>query len=68
MFIKGSADIDELKSYICELQTKAMMYLEPARIRDYLKIIYEKDGVKVCQHVMEYVVVVLAQFLQMMVT
>ena len=68
MFIKGSADTEELKSYICELQTKTMMYLEPARIRDYLKIIYEKDGVKVCQHVMEYVVVVLAQFLQMMVT
>ena len=68
VFIKGTAETEELKSYIYELQTKAKMYLEPARIRDYLKIIFEKDGIQVCQQVMEYVVLVLAQFLQIMVT
>ena len=67
VFIKGNADTEELKSYICELQAKAIMHLEPSRIRDFLKIIYEKDGVQVCQHVTEYVVVVLAEFLQIMV-
>ena len=68
VFIKGTAETEELKSYIYELQTKAKMYLEPARIRDYLQIIFEKDGIQVCQQVMEYVVLVLAQFLQIMVT
>ena len=68
VFIKGTAETEELKSYIYELQTKAKMYLEPSRIKDYLKIIFKKDGVQVCQQVMEYIVLVLAQFLQIMVT
>ena len=66
VFIQGSGP-EELKYYICELRTKAMLYLEPARIREYMKIIVDKDGQQTCQEVMEYIVVVLGQFLQIMV-
>ena len=38
-----------------------MLYLEPARIREYMKIIADKEGQ---QEVMKYIVVVLGQFLQ----
>ena len=67
VFIQGTAD-EELKSYIFELRTKAMLYLEPARIQDYMKIIADKDGHQTCQNVMEYIVIVLGQFLQIMVS
>ena len=66
VFIQGSTE-EELKSYIFELRTKALMYLEPSRVKEYLKIIFEKEGIKTCQDVMEYIVIVLAQFLQIMV-
>ena len=66
VFIQGAA-AEELKYYICELRTKAMLYLEPARIREYMKIIADKDCKQTCQEVMEYIVVVLGQFLQIMV-
>ena len=66
MFIQGTAD-EELKSYIFELRTKAMMYLDPTRVADYIKIIFNKDGLQTSQAVMEYIVIVLGQFLQIMV-
>ena len=66
VFIQGTA-AEELKSYIFELRTKAMLFLEPARIREYMKIIADKDGQQTCQEVMEYIVVVLGHFLQIMV-
>ena len=44
-----------------------MMNLEMSRIKDYLKIIAEKDGIHVCNDVAQYVFVVLAQFLQIVV-
>ena len=66
VFIQGATH-DEMKSYIFELQTKAMMYLNPERIREYLKIIREKDGLETCQNVIEHVIVVYAKFLQIMV-
>lgn len=43
------------------------MNLEMSRIKDYLKIIAEKDGIPVCNDVAHYVLVVLAQFLQIVV-
>ena len=43
------------------------MNLEMSRIKDYLKIIAEKDGIPVCNDVAHYVFVVLAQFLQIVV-
>ena len=43
------------------------MNLEMSRIKDYLKIIAEKDGTPVCNDVAHYVLVVLAQFLQIVV-
>ena len=55
VFIQGTTDNKELRSYIFELQTKAMLNLEMSRIKDYLKIIAEKDGIPVCQDVAEYV-------------
>ena len=45
-----------------------MLNLEMSRIKDYLKIIAEKDGIQVCNDVAEYVFVVLAQFLQIVVS
>ena len=45
-----------------------MMNLEMSRIKDYLKIIAEKDGTPVCNDVAHYVLVVLAQFLQIVVS
>ena len=66
VFVQGAED-EELKSYIFELRTKAMMYLDPARVADYIKIIFEKDGLQISQAVMEYIVIVLGQFLQIMV-
>ena len=44
------------------------MNLEMSRIKDYLKIIAEKDGIPVCNDVAHYVFVVLAQFLQIVVS
>ena len=44
-----------------------MMNLEMSRIKDYLKIIAEKDGIHVCSDAAQYVFVVLAQFLQIVV-
>ena len=44
------------------------MNLEMSRIKDYLKIIAEKDGINVCNDVAHYVFVVLAQFLQIVVS
>ena len=63
VFIQGTAE-EELKSYIFEL----LMNLEPARIREYMKIIADEDGHQTCQQVMEYIVLVLGQFLQIMVS
>ena len=45
-----------------------MMNLEMSRIKDYLKIIAEKDGTPVCNDVAHYVFVVLAHFLQIVVS
>ena len=66
VFIQGATE-KELRSYIFELQTKAMLNLEMSRMKDYLKIIAEKDGIHVCSDAAQYVFVVLAQFLQIVV-
>ena len=44
-----------------------MLYLEMSRIKDYLKIIAKKDGIHVCNDVAQYIFIVLAQFLQIVV-
>ena len=64
VFIKGGAR--DLQHYIFELQTKATISLDPARIREYLSIIHKKDNLQTCQNVEEYIFLILGQFLQIM--
>ena len=64
VFIKGGAR--DLQHYIFELQTKAAISLDPARIREYLSIIHRKDNLQTCQNVTEYIFLILGQFLQIM--
>ena len=64
VFIKGGAR--DLQHYIFELQTKAAISLDPARIREYLSIIHKKDNLQTCQNVAEYIFLILGQFLQIM--
>ena len=64
VFIKGGAR--DLQHYIFELQTKAAISLDPARIREYLSIIHKKDNLQTCQNVTEYIFLILGQFLQIM--
>jgi len=66
VFIRGTTE-KEIGSYIFELQTKAELNLASSRVRDYLKIIAEKDGMEKSQKVTEYIVLVKGQFLQIMV-
>ena len=65
-FSKGATE-EELRAYIFELQNKADMNLAPSRICDFIKIIYEKDGLHVTQEVTEFILLVHGQFFQMMV-
>ena len=65
-FSKGATE-EELRAYIFELQTKADMNLAPSRICDFIKIIYEKDGLHVTQEVMEFILLVHGQSFQIMV-
>ena len=64
VFIKGGAR--DVQHYIFELQTKAAISLDPARIREYLSIIHKKDNLQTCQNVTEYIFLSLGQFLQIM--
>ena len=58
-------------NYFVEFQTGAVQYLlNPERIRDYLQIVKTKSGSEgdnMCQLVMQYVIVVLGKYLQIMV-
>jgi hypothetical protein len=58
---------ENFEGFAFELKTTATKSLQPSRIREYLEIIFEQQGVAACQAVLEYVVVVLAKYLQMMV-
>ena len=64
VFIKGGAR--DLQHYIFELQTKAAISLDPARIREYLSIVHKKDNLQTCHNVTEYIFLILGQFLQIM--
>ena len=64
VFIKGGGR--DLQPYIFELQTKAAVSLDPARIREYLSIIHKKENLQTCQNVGEYIFLILGQFLQIM--
>merc|ERR550532_2210972 len=65
VFIKGGGR--DLQPYIFELQTKAAVSLDPARIREYLSIIHKKENLQTCQNVGEYIFLILGQYLQIMV-
>ena len=70
MFIAESstAQFDDFKQYAFELRTIATQNLAPQRIEEYLQIIYKDGGgLAMCNNVMDYIVVVLGKYLQMMV-
>ena len=69
MFITESstAQFDDFQQYVFELKTIATQNLAPKRIEEYLKIIFQEGGgPPMCQSVMDYIVIVLGKYLQMM--
>jgi hypothetical protein len=58
---------DDFQQYAFELQTTAAKNLAPKRIKEYMKIIHQEQGPAMCQVAMEYVIIVLGKYLQMMV-
>ena len=58
---------EDFQQYAFELQTIAVQNLAPERIRVYMKIIHQEGGLPMSQMAMEYVLLVLAKYLQMMV-
>ena len=58
---------EDFQQYAFELQTIAVQNLAPERIRAYMKIIHQEGGLPMSQMAMEYVLLVLAKYLQMMV-
>lgn len=64
-----TAQFDDFQQYVFELKTIATQNLAPKRIQEYMTIIYkEGGGLSMCQYVMDYIVVVLSKYLQMMVS
>jgi hypothetical protein len=55
------------QQFAFELQTKAAKSLDPKRIEEYLAMINQEQGRDMCQVVMQYIIVVMAKYLQMMV-
>ena len=69
VFITESKDaqFDDFKQYVFELKTIATQNLAPKRIMEYMKIIYsDGGGLPMCQYVMDYIIIVLSKYLQMM--
>ena len=65
----SSASFDDFQQFSFELQTIARQNFAPQRIKEYLMIIYlENGGLAMCQNVLDYFIVVLSKYLQMMVS
>merc|ERR1719400_2286924 len=58
---------EDFQQYAFELQTCAAKNLNPQRVKEYLRIIYQEQGIAVCQATMEYVALVMGKYLQMLV-
>lgn len=64
----STGQFDDFKQYVFELKTIATQNLAPKRIMEYMKIIYsDGGGIPMCQSVMDYIVIVISKYLQMMV-
>jgi len=64
----SATQFDDFKQYAFELKTIAMQNLAPKRLQEYLEIIYKDGGgLPTVQAVMDYVVVVMGKYLQIMV-
>jgi len=50
-----------------EFKTTATKSLSPHRIKEYLTIIYQEEGLPACQATMDYILVVMGKYLQMLV-
>ena len=61
------SSFEDFQPFVFELQTTATKSLSPQRLKEYLTIISKELGLAVCQAVMEYVILVLGKYLQMMV-
>ena len=58
---------EDFRQYAFELQTTAVKNLAASRIKEYMVIIHEQQGAVMCQGAMEYVIIVMGKYLQMMV-
>merc|ERR1711962_682393 len=55
------------ESYYFEMQTVAIQNLNPQRVKEYLGMIYQHQGLAACQATMEFVFAVMGKYLQMVV-
>merc|ERR1719341_651404 len=58
--------IEDFQPFAFQLQTCAAKNLNPERIKEYLEIIHREQGFSACQAAADYVVTVMAKYLQMM--
>ena len=58
---------DGFDGFSFEFKTTATKSLSPHRIKEYLTIIHREQGLPACQVTMDYVVVVMGKYLQMLV-
>merc|ERR1719430_436143 len=58
---------EDFQQYAFELQTCADKNLNPQRVKEYLGIIFQQQGLAVTQATMEYILAVMSKYLQMLV-
>jgi len=58
---------EDFQYYSFEMQTVAIQNLNPQRVKEYLGIIFQQQGLAVTQATMEYILAVMSKYLQMLV-
>ena len=58
---------EDFQYFAFQLKTTAVKSFASKRIEEYLRIIHARGGTAMCQEVLEYIVLVLGKYLQMMV-
>jgi hypothetical protein len=57
----------DFQSHAFQLQTIANQNLKPGKIREYMMILNSESGADTCRTTLNYIIVVLAKYLQMVV-
>ena len=60
-------DFEDFQSHAFELQTIANQNLKPEKIHEYLKIVNTQSGSDICRSTLNYIIVVLGKYLQIIV-